>query len=494
MKIAPISYPRHAYHDLPPQPGVYQFYNNQGAILYVGKAKNLKKRVASYFTKQMGHLIKTRKMVAKVVRIGCIIVDSEYQALVLENNLIKQHQPRYNVLLKDSKTYPYLCVTQPPFPRLVITKQKIFKGRYFGPFTSMATAKKIQGLIREVYPIRTCRLDLSADNIRKKKFKVCLEYHIERCKGPCEGLQSAADYDKNMAQVTALLKGNFQSVKKCLKEEMLLRAKERDFKTAQRCKERLQAIENYQARSLITHPTLGTLDVIAMVPHDLDYFVSYFHIKKGMIILAQTLHIRQKIEEEHAHILAMALLHFRTQGHSEAKMVLTHMPIQTLVEGVSVVIPQQGDKRKLVDLAKKNAFFFQKEYLNKKLATKEERPPTLLEKLQQALHLPHLPTHIECFDNSNLQGTHPVAGMVCFKHGKPSKSNYRHFHIKSVAGPDDYASMAEVVKRRYEGLLRENGSLPNLVLIDGGKGQLSAAHKVIEALGLAPQIAVISIA
>ncbi|MEM9737956.1 MAG: excinuclease ABC subunit UvrC [Bacteroidota bacterium] len=479
---------------LPTDPGVYHFYDSEKKLIYVGKAKNLKKRVSSYF-KQHHHIaIKTRKMVEKIKQISLILVNSEYEALLLENNLIKQYQPRYNILLKDSKNYPYLCVTQEPFPRLLMIRQRnSIPGVYFGPFTSSTHLDQIRSLIKELYPLRTCKYHLSADNIAKKKFKVCLEYHIGNCLGPCEGKQSADDYQIYINHICNLLKGHFQPVKKALMTAAKEAAKKRNYIVAQKYKEKMMAVENYEAKSLIVHPTLGDADVIVITEQELAAFVHYFYLQQGSIVFAETSHIQKKLSESAEEIIALALCHFRDRAQSQATTVLSNLCFSPLPKGVTLTIPEIGDKRKLVDLAMKNVFFFQKELLNKK--TQEAKPrKSILMLLQQDLNLQEVPMHIECFDNSNLQGTSPVAAMVCFKQGKPAKRLYRHFHVKSVVGPDDFASMKEIVKRHYQRQVEEHAALPDLILIDGGKGQLGAAVAALQEVGIYHQVAIIAIA
>ena len=482
------------HHRLPPSPGVYTFYNKEGALLYVGKANNLKKRVASYFNKQKNHLIKTRKMVGNIASIGCVVVNEEYDALILENNLIKKHQPRYNVLLKDGKTFPYLCLTNERFPRLIVTRQKHPSfGEYFGPFTSTTHLARVEELIRYLFPLRICQYNLSQENIRKKKFKVCLAYHIGNCMGPCAGLQDETSYNNIIEQVKHILKGNFQLIKKLLKEEMLAQAGAHNFKKAQAYKEKIAAITNYQARSLLIHPRFGDFDIIVLLKQAQEAFISYFYVEKGMLIFAQTFTIEKKLDEQDTDLLSRALLHFREKSKSNATTILTNHAISTLPSKAKALIPQIGDRRKLVDLAMKNAFLAQKKHQNKKVKKLTGNHATL-QLLQQDLQLKQLPTHIECFDNSNLQGTHPVAGMVCFKNGRPAKRDYRLFHIKTVVGPDDFASMQEVVKRRYARLAKDGLPLPNLIVIDGGKGQLGMAVKALKEVGVYDEVDIIAIA
>ena len=480
-------------HQLPHAVGVYQFYDHKGVLLYVGKAKSLKKRVENYFTAQDAHHIKTRKMVAQIHTIGAVLVNSESEALLLENNLIKAHQPRYNMLLKDDKSFPYLCIVDERFPRLILTRQSTPSlGRYFGPFTDGGKRKTLERLIRNLYPIRICTYDLSAKNIAKKKYKVCLAYHLGRCLGPCEGLQQVAAYDKMIEEVVQLLKGNFGAIKKKMKTRMLAAADRLDLDSAQAYKDKAAALEKYEARSLIVHTQWGKLDVVALIAEQAYVFASYLRVHKGMIIFAQTIEIARKLDESEGELATMALLHFRDKAQSEAKQILTNVELPHLPEGLKQHIPQRGEKHKLLLLAEKNAHFFAKAHTQQK---KERQSPsrTLLMQLQQDLKLDQVPMHIECFDNSHLDGDSAVAGMVCFKRGAPAKRGYRHYAIKTVAGNDDFAYMREVIHRRY-GKEEDQRNLPGLIVIDGGKGQLGAAVGVLQELGLAEKIAVIGIA
>ncbi len=480
--------------NLPNEPGVYQFYNKEGRVIYVGKAKSVRKRVANYFRKQDALDLKTRAMVSRIAHITCILVQNESEALLLENNLIKSHKPRFNVLLRDDKTYPYLCITDGPFPRLISTRQRTPSlGQYFGPFTDVKSMQLIKDLVRELYPLRTCKLNLSKENIQKKKYRVCLEYHIGKCLGPCEGLQQEGTYLQDVAAVVQLLKGNIHAVKKDLRTKMLAAAKNLHFEKAQAYKERMEALTRYEARSIITHTSWGVMDVIAIVSDDAQAFLSYLHIDNGRILFVETLALDKKLAEPDSDLAALALTHFRTKTESKAKTILSNVAIDTLPTGISLAIPKLGDKKKLVDMALHNAWFFKKEQLNKKVASKQTSRTTLMH-LQQDLRLKEVPMHIECFDNSNLHGTHPVSAMVCFKAGKPAKKQYRHFHVKTVEGIDDFATMKEVVYRRYHRLVTHNEPLPDLIVIDGGKGQLSAAVEALKQVGIYEKVTLISIA
>ncbi len=481
-------------HLLAAQPGVYRFYNKQDTLIYVGKAKNIKKRVSSYFSSSKQHSLKTRRMVAEITTIECTLVNSEYEALLLENNLIKKSQPRYNILLKDDRTYPYLCITKERFPRVIPTRKVSPQlGQYYGPFTDLRAMYRILALIKQLYPLRTCAYSLTAENVFKGKFKVCLEYHLGNCKGPCEGLQEEASYNQDIAQIEYLLKGHLNAVKKDLREKMCQAAQALAYEEAQTCKEKLDALTTYQVKSLVINPKVGDLDVFGMVSDEQAAFVSYLQIKNGAISFTQTVELKKKLDEEDGDLLPRVILNFREKYSSTATEVLTNLPLSIDLNTLAVTVPKIGDKKKLVMMAVKNALFFKKERFIKNERYQEKANKILL-LLQQDLQLQHLPLHIECFDNSNLQGSHPVAAMVCFKNGKPARSEYRHFNIKTVTGPDDFASMSEVVHRRYTRLISEKKDLPDLIVIDGGKGQLSAVVAAMKAIGIYGQVPVIGIA
>lgn len=478
----------------PSHPGVYFFYNKQQEIIYVGKAKNLKKRVTSYFNKKQQVSLKTRRLVEEINHISFTLVNSEYEALLLENNLIKSNQPYYNILLKDDKTYPYLCITQERFPRLIVTRHpEAIKGQFYGPFTDLRTMYRMLELAHSLYTIRTCTYQLSAENIRKHKFKVCLEYHIGRCQGPCAGLQIEEAYNQDIAQVQHLLKGNIATVKKDLKEKMQQSAQNLDYKTAQMYKEKLEALTNYQAKSMVANPQMEDVDVCAIASDEKVAYLSYLQVKEGAIRFTQNTIIKKQLDEADAEILPLMLVNFRTKYESTAKEVLLNIPVETTFDQIKLTIPKIGDKKKLVDLAIKNVLFLKKEALTKQEDNQQRSNRTLVV-LQQELQLKDLPIHIECFDNSNIQGTNPVAAVVVFKQGKPAKRDYRHFNIKTVVGPDDFASMREVVGRRYKRLLEEKQPLPQLIVIDGGKGQLGVAVEALEELGIYGHVAIIGIA
>lgn len=479
---------------LPDQPGVYQYFNNEDILIYVGKAKSLKKRVSSYFTKQKDVSRKTRRLVSEIDTIAITIVNSEFDALLLENNLIKQNQPKYNILLKDDKTFPYICVSKERFPRVYSTRKMIPSlGTYYGPFANVKAMNNVLRLINNIFTLRTCRYDLSEENIAKGKFKVCLEYHIGNCKGPCEGLQTEEDYQKDVEQVQNILKGQLSIPKQYFKEEMQKAAENLEFEQAQKFKERLELVDNFQSRSIVVSPKLTDLDVFTINSDEKFAFVNYLRIKNGTINLSITSEVKKKLNEADADILALVMVDLRDQYRSSAKEVLTNVQIDLEHEGFKLYVPQIGDKKKLIQLSLKNALFAKKEkYEN--LENVKDKGNRVLKQLQSDLQLKELPNHIECFDNSNIQGTNPVASMVCFKMGRPSKKDYRHYKIKTVVGPDDFGSMREVVGRRYKRILDEGEDLPKLIVIDGGKGQLNAACDALRELSLYGEIPIIGIA
>ena len=483
-----------AIHLIADQPGVYRFYNKKNELIYVGKAKNIKKRVSSYFSNAKQHNLKTRKMVTEITAIAFTIMNSEYEALLLENNLIKKNQPRYNILLKDGRTYPYLCITQERFPKVISTRIVSPQlGQYYGPFTDLRAMYRILALIKQLYPLRTCAYNLAEANVSKGKFKVCLEYHIGNCKGPCAGLQDEESYNQDIAQIEYLLKGHLNTIKKNLKEKMCQATQALAYEEAQAYKDKLDALTTYQAKSLVINPKVGDLDVFGMVSDNEAAFVSYLQIKNGSITFTQTVELKKKLEEDDNDLLPLVILNFREKYNSEAIEVLTNLPLSIDLDAVTLAVPKIGDKKKLVMLAIKNALFFKKERFIKNERYPKKGEKTLL-LLQQDLQLQHLPIHIECFDNSNIQGKYPVAAMVCFKDGKPARNEYRHFNINTVIGPDDFASMSEVVHRRYKRLTEEKKDLPDLIVIDGGKGQLSAAVASLKVVGIYGQVPIIGIA
>ena len=480
---------------LPNKPGVYQYFNKNGKIIYVGKAKNLKKRVASYFVKTQDNA-KTRILVKRIADIKYIVVDTEVDALLLENNLIKKYQPRYNIQLKDDKTYPWICIKNEPFPRVFKTRRVIKDGStYFGPYASVKMLYTLLELIREVYPLRTCNLNLSAQAIKTKNYKVCLEYHIGNCKAPCVGKESEEDYNQYISDIKHILRGNITSVIKALKQWMNELAQNLQFEEAQDVKEKIRLLEGYYAKSAVVSPTIHNVDVISMVSDDKYGFVNYLKINNGAIIHGHTVEVKKKLDETPAEILPLVLTEMRERFGNEGKEIITDVDISADVPQFKITVPQRGDKKSLLDLSQRNAKFYMLEkHKQEKLVNPDRHKERIMETMKKDLRLKEWPTHIECFDNSNFQGTNAVAACVVFKDGKPSKKDYRHFNIKTVTGPDDFASMEEVVYRRYKRMLDEEQSLPQLVVIDGGKGQLSSAMKSIEELGLRGQITLIGIA
>jgi excinuclease ABC subunit C len=480
--------------ELPHEPGVYKFFNDRGEMIYVGKAKDLRKRVSSYFTKQHGTNRKTFRLISEIRKIDFVVSNSEFDALLLENNLIKENQPKYNILLKDDKSFPFICVTRERFPRIFSTRRYDTKiGDYYGPYSSVVAMKNVLDLVRKLNTIRTCKYNLSEENVRNKKYKLCLEYHLGNCKGPCEDLQSEEDYLDDVNNAVEILKGNIGIVKKHFSERMNQYAAELKFELAQEFKEKLDYLEKFQAKSLVVNPRIEDVDVFTINSDDTQAYVNYLKIINGAIVNSQNQYIRKKLEESDEDILSMVVYDYRLKTKSKAKEVITSIPLSIIPEDLENTIPKIGDKKKLIELSFKNLFLFKQEKLKSDAPVREKKNETLLI-LQKDLRLKSVPNHIECFDNSNLQGTNPVASMVCFKNGKPAKKEYRHFNIKSVEGPDDFASMNEVVFRRYKRLLDEASGLPDLIVVDGGKGQLSAACEALKTLGIYGEVPVIGIA
>ncbi|WP_366185457.1 excinuclease ABC subunit UvrC [Flavobacterium ovatum] len=479
---------------LPDGPGVYQYYDKDGKILYVGKAKNLKKRVSSYFNK-VHDSAKTNVLVKKIVTIKHIVVPTETDALLLENNLIKTLQPRYNVLLRDDKSYPWICIKKEPFSRIFATRRMVKDGsEYFGPYTSFKTVSTILELIKELYPLRTCNFDLSQSNIDSGKFKVCLEYHIGNCKGPCEGHEPLEEYQKQVDAIRDILKGNFKSSLKDFKKVMMDLAQNMHFEEAQKIKEKIEILENYQSRSTIINPKITNIDVFSIVSDEGAAYVNFLQISHGAIIRSHTMEIKKKLDETDEELLELAIIELRNRFKLLSREVIVPFAVD-LGESLKVTVPQLGDKKQILDLSIRNAKFYRIEQLKQlQIVDPDRHTNRIMAQMQKDLRLPVEPRHIECFDNSNIQGTNPVAACVVFKDGKASKKDYRHFNIKTVVGPDDFASMEEVVYRRYKRLLDENEPLPNLIIIDGGKGQLSSALKSLDALELRGKIAIIGIA
>jgi excinuclease ABC subunit C len=479
---------------LPDNPGVYQYYDKEGKILYVGKAKNLKKRVSSYFNK-IHDTAKTNVLVKKIVTIKHIVVPSESDALLLENNLIKKLQPRYNVLLRDDKSYPWICIKKEPFSRIFPTRRMVKDGsEYFGPYTSFKTISTILDLIKELYPLRTCTYDLSQKNIENHKFKVCLEYHIGNCKGGCEGYETLENYQKQVDAIREILKGNFKESMKDFKKKMLELAQNMLFEEAQKIKEKIEVLENYQSRSTIINPKITNIDVFSIVSDESAAYINFIQIAHGSIIRSYTMELKKKLEETDEELLELAVIELRERFHLLSREVIVPFPI-SLGDKIKVTVPQLGDKKQILDLSIRNAKFYRIDQLKQlQIVDPDRHTNRIMAQMQKDLRLQVEPRHIECFDNSNIQGTNPVAACVVFKDGKPAKKDYRHFNIKTVEGPNDFASMEEVVYRRYKRMLDENQPLPQLIIIDGGKGQLSSALKSIDELGLRGKIAIIGIA
>jgi excinuclease ABC subunit C len=479
---------------LPDGPGVYQYYDAEGKILYVGKAKNLKKRVASYFNK-VHDTAKTNVLVKKIVTIKHIVVPTETDALLLENNLIKTLQPRYNVLLRDDKTYPWICIKKEPFPRIFPTRRIVKDGsEYFGPYTSFKTVNTILELIKELYSLRNCTLDLNANNVENHKFKVCLEYHIGNCEGACEGFETETNYQKKIGAIREILKGNFKESMKDFKKVMTDLASELLFEEAQKIKEKIEILENYQSRSTIINPKITNVDVFSIVSDESTAFVNFLQIAHGAIIRSHTMELKKKLEESDPELLELAIVELRERFQLLSREIIVPFEVD-LGENLKITVPQLGDKKQILDLSIRNAKFYRIEQLKQlQIVDPERHTNRIMAQMQKDLRLSEAPRHIECFDNSNIQGTNPVAACVVFKDGKPSKKEYRHFNIKTVEGPNDFASMEEVVYRRYKRMLDEAQPLPQLIIIDGGKGQLSSALKSIDELGLRGKVAIIGIA
>ena len=479
---------------LPCSPGVYQYFDAKGTIIYVGKAKNLKKRVNSYFTKNHDNH-KTRILVKNIVSIEHIVVESEMDALLLENNLIKKHKPRYNVLLKDDKTYPWICIKKERFPRIFATRKIIKDGsEYFGPYTSMKTVRALLDLIKGLYPLRTCNYDLSQEKIEEQKYKVCLEYHLGNCLAPCEDKIDASQYDDNITAIRAIIKGNFKDSLLQFKQQMQAHAANMEFEEAQKIKEKLDVLQNYQAKSTIVNPKISNVDVFSIITDEAYGYVNFLQLSYGSIIRSHTIEIKKKLAETKEELLSLAIIEIHQRFHSQSPEVYLPFPLE-LGDKIKVSVPQLGDKKHLVDLSERNAKYFRMErFKQMQIIDPDRHTNRLMTQMKADLRLSEEPRHIECFDNSNLQGSNPVAACVVFRNGKPYKKDYRHYNIKTVEGPDDFASMEEVVYRRYKRLLEEGQSLPQLIIIDGGKGQLSSALKSLDLLGLRGKIAIVGIA
>ncbi|MCC8147137.1 MAG: excinuclease ABC subunit UvrC [Bacteroidales bacterium] len=480
---------------IPADPGVYMYLDENNVIIYVGKAKNLKKRVSSYFTKTQDNP-KTRIMVRKIRKINYLVVESEEDAFLLENNLIKEHKPRYNVMLRDDKTYPWIVVRDEPFPRIHLTRQKFNdKSRYYGPYTSVLNVKYILRLITTLYPIRICSYHLTQENIEKGKFNVCLQYHIKKCLGPCVGLQTEKDYNDNVKCIEEILKGNSKEISKMLYEEMVQLASEMKFEEAEHVKERYNILENYHSKSIVASPSLNNIDVFSFEENEQSAYINYLHIANGAIVQGYTIEYKKRLDESKEDILALGIVELRYRFGSKAKEVIVPFLPALELNTINFVIPQRGDKKKLLELSEKNVRQYKIDQLKQaEKLNPEQRSTRILKIMQTDLHLKELPVHIECFDNSNIQGTNPVSACVVFKKAKPSKRDYRHFNIKTVTGPDDFKSMYETVFRRYKRLMEEDQPMPQLIVIDGGKGQLHAATDALKDLGLYGIIPIVGIA
>jgi excinuclease ABC subunit C len=481
---------------LPGDPGVYQFYNSVGKLIYVGKAKNLKKRVSSYFNRESYDSAKTAILVRQVADIRYIVVGSELDALLLENSLIKKHQPRYNVMLKDDKTYPWICIKNERFPRVFSTRKFIRDGSvYFGPYPSVRMINTLLELISQLYKLRNCNYVLSEENISKKKFKVCLEYQIGNCLGPCEGLQSQHDYDESIMQIKEILKGNINSVITYLNDMMKRHADEFDFESAQACKEKIGILEKFRSKSVVVNPNIHNVDVFNVIDRGKIAYVNFMKVMNGAIIQSHTLELKKKLDESSPELLSLAITELRGRYHSESPEVLVNIEPESEMPGVQYTIPRIGDKKHLLKLSERNLMhYIRDQELKAERLDPSIRTQRLMDQLKADLRMKEEPRHIECFDNSNIQGTHPVAAMSVFRDGRPSRKDYRHYNIRTVEGPDDYASMEEVIYRRYKRLIEEDSGLPKLIVIDGGKGQLNAALRSLEKLDLKGKITVIGIA
>jgi excinuclease ABC subunit C len=479
---------------IPDNPGIYQFFDQSGVIIYVGKAKNLKKRLTSYFSKNQSG--KTIALLRKTSDIRHIVVDNESDALLLENNLIKKHQPRYNILLKDDKTFPWICIKNEPFPRIFSTRNPVKDGSlYFGPYTSGLMVKTLVGFIRQLYKLRTCSLSLTKANIDSGKFKVCLEYHLGNCKAPCVGKQNPNEYNENINQIKDILKGNISTVIDHLKKTMSKYSSELRFEDAQTVKDKIDILSKFKSKSTVVSNTIKNVDVFAITQESDNAYVNYLKIVEGAVIQALTVDMKIRADEEKEAILGFAITEIRQRLQSDSPEIIVPFNPDILLDKVKYTVPKAGEKQKLLELAERNAIYYKLEQKKKRMEhSPQVRTGKNLEKLKNDLHMPELPVHIECFDNSNIMGTNPVAACVVFRNARPSKNDYRHFNIKTVTGPDDFSSMEEIVYRRYRRMIEENQKLPQLVIIDGGKGQLSSAMKSIDKLGLREKITVIGIA
>ena len=463
---------------LPDKPGCYQYFDDKGTIIYVGKAKNLKRRVSSYFNKEHDSN-KTRVLVKQIRDIKYIVVNTEEDALLLENNLIKQYRPRYNVMLKDDKTYPSITVKNEYFPRIFQTRNIVKDGsQYYGPYPSVYTAKVMLQMLKELYPLRTCKYPLTPESIAAGKYEVCLEYHIKRCKGPCVGLQSIEEYQQNISEIKEILRGNISQISKHLYEEMQVLAGELKFEEAQKIKEKYEVIENYRAKSTVVTPMLHNIDVFSFAENEKSAYINFMHIGNGAIVQAYTFEYKKRLDETKEELLSLGIVEMRDRFKSTAREIIVPFEMEMELGNVTFTVPQRGDKKKLLELSEMNVKQFKVDRLKQaEKLNPEQRSTRILKEVQDALHLPKLPIHIECFDNSNIQGSDAVAACVVFKMAKPSKKDYRKYIIKTVVGPDDYASMKEVVRRRYQRVVNEGSPLPDLILTDGGRGKWKLSGK-----------------
>lgn len=479
---------------IPQESGIYKYYNKENRLIYVGKAKNIKNRVISYFNKQTSESRKTKKLISEICDIKFVIVNSEFDALLLENNLIKENQPKYNILLKDDKSFPYICISKERFPKIFSTrKYNLEKGTFYGPYTSIKAMNNVLDLIQKLYKIRICNFNLSKKNIEQKKFKLCLEYHIGNCLAPCENLQTEADYLQEIEQCKNILKGNLSVVKIYFKEAMQLSSERLNYEEAQKYKDKLNSLNKFQTKTLIVNPKLNYTDIFSLISFDNRMIVNYMKIDNGMINISDTFHIDKKLDEKDEDIFKTIIIDTRQKFKSDNRLIITNIAVESWDESIKTVVPKVGDKKKLIELSIKNVLIYKKDLLNKK-ENSFQRSKRIMKQLHTDLKLYDLPAHIECFDNSNIQGTNPVASMVCFKNTYPSKKDYRHYKIKTAIGPDDFGSMTEIVERRYARLIKENLPLPNLIIVDGGKGQLSAACIALKKLGIYNKIPIIGIA
>lgn len=480
---------------LPNEPGIYKYLNEQGEIIYIGKAKDLKKRVSSYFTNNM-HSNRIKRMIHFIAKFEFVIVDTEQDAFLLENSLIKKYQPRYNVMLKDDKTYPFICIKKEPFPRVFFTRRVIKDGsEYLGPYTSMYNARIVLDLMREIFPLRTCNLNLTQKNIEAGKFKVCLEYHLKNCLGPCQALQTEEDYDEEIQQIRNILKSNFGSVKNYLKKKMTEYADQTLFEKAEEFRQKLEILTGFENKSTIVNPRLTDIDVYGYTENETDAFMNYLKIVNGTVVKTRAIEVKRVLDETKEDLLVRAILEHSMEETEPASELLVPFEIDFPFENIKLTVPLAGDKKRLLDLAVKNALYMRQERVKQNMTAEEKKPSfRIMKTLKEDLKLKDLPRHIECFDNSNIQGTNPVSACVVFKDAKPSKKDYRYFNIKTVEGPDDFASMHEVITRRYKRMLDEEQELPQLIIVDGGKGQLSSAVDALKQLDLYGKLPIVGIA